>query len=69
MLAGRHAVQRDLDKLGKWTVRPVLTEFNKGRCQVLHMERNNHLLQHVLELPGWRAALLGIARGSWQKAS
>ncbi|KAM6395726.1 LOW QUALITY PROTEIN: uncharacterized protein O9250_012685 [Rhynochetos jubatus] len=45
-LQGRAALQKDLDKLGKWTVRSVL-KFSEGKRQVLHMERNKPFAQGV----------------------
>jgi len=46
---GYAAIKRDLDKLERWTERN-LVEFNKGKCRVLHLERNNPTHQYRLEV-------------------
>ena len=38
---GCAAIQQDLDRLESWTAKKQ-TRFNKGKCRVLHMGRNNH---------------------------
>ncbi|GAB0179219.1 mitochondrial enolase superfamily member 1 [Grus japonensis] len=41
------AIQRDLNRLEKWADRN-LTKFNKGKCNVLHLERNKPRHQYML---------------------
>ena len=40
MLEGRDAIQRDLDRLKRWT-HANLTKFNMIKCKVLHLDLYN----------------------------
>ncbi|KAK4816821.1 hypothetical protein QYF61_023885 [Mycteria americana] len=44
---GRAATQRDLDRLEKWAYRDLM-KFNKGKSQVVYLQRNNSMHQYRL---------------------
>ena len=46
-LAGCAAIQYDLDRLESWVERNLM-KFNKGKCWVLHLGRNNLMHQYRL---------------------
>jgi len=59
---GCAAIQGDLNRLESWTQRNLM-KFNKGKCRVLHLGRNNPMHQYGLGWTCWKAALW---RGTWE---
>lgn len=47
MPEGRAGIQRDLDRLENWAGRNLI-KFNKGKCKVVHLGKNNLLQQYML---------------------
>ena len=54
-------LQTDPDRREEWSGRNSM-KFNKDKCKVLHLGRNNQRAQYRLRSCGWGAALL---KGTW----
>jgi len=48
LVEGRHAIQRDLDRLGDWA-HVNLMKFNNAKCKVLHLAWGNSHYQFRVE--------------------
>jgi len=59
------ATQRDLDKLEKWTDKNLM-EFNKGKCKVLHLGRNDTPHQHSLGADCLESSLAELEQVVWR---
>jgi len=51
-LGGMSDIQQDLVRLESWAERKLM-RYNKGKCRVLYLGRNNHM--HQYRLGGWPA--------------
>ncbi|KAK4820270.1 hypothetical protein QYF61_022840 [Mycteria americana] len=56
VVSGTISLLKDLNRLEKWAER-VVSKFNKGKCKVLHLGRNNLCTSTGWGLTGWKAAL------------
>ncbi|KAJ7397481.1 rna-directed dna polymerase from mobile element jockey-like [Pitangus sulphuratus] len=57
-----HAFQRDLDKLEKGANRNLM-KFNKSKCQILHLGRNNPRYQYKLGANYLESSIAQKAKG------
>jgi len=65
-LEGFAAIQRDLDGLESW-VQMNLMNFNKGKCRVLHLGRNNRLGAELLESSSAEKCRSGLKDSSYDQ--
>ncbi|NWQ64897.1 PIGG transferase, partial [Neopipo cinnamomea] len=65
-VGGSAAIQRYLDRLEKWANRNLL-RFSKGKCQTLHLERNNPVHRNGFD-PGYEHFKIAEkSHGNWIK--
>lgn len=43
---GHAAIQRDINELEKWAKRNLM-QFNKGKCKVFHLGKNNPIHEYI----------------------
>ena len=63
---GCTAIQRDWDRLEKWADRNLM-KFNKGKCEVLQLSKNNPMYQYQL-CPAFGWDKVNFLLSSWYSA-
>lgn len=56
-------VQRDLKKLEKWSIRNTV-KFSIGKCQVLHLGKNNPMFLYSFGADRLKSSLAGVLVGA-----
>ena len=57
MPEGCAAIQRHLNRQEKWADRNLM-KFNKGKCKVLHLGRNNPMNQNTLGIDQMKSSFV-----------